>query len=259
MSRERPRLGLALGGGLARGLAHIGVLDELESHGMSPDLLAGTSAGSLVAALYASGLKGDRLKRIALQVGWQDLVTPSFSRLGLFNTEKLGRFVERHCGISRLEATEIPCLVICCDLLSGEEMVYRRGKLGAVVRSSCSIPAIFEPVAYRERLLVDGGVVNNVPVNSLPSDESYVNVACNVSPYSPLKREPDNIVEVAWESMQIMRHATIQDDLPGADLVLTPETSSVGPLELDRAQELIEAGRASVSENLDLLLSLLKP
>jgi NTE family protein len=161
----RKRLGLALGGGGVRGLAHVGVLSVLEREGIAVDCIAGTSAGSLVGAVYAAGLGADPLLQLALGLRWRHLARPIWSRDGLVSFARLEDYVVEVLGDLDFADLSIPYAAVTADLDTGEAVVLRSGRLAPAVRASCSIPGIVTPVELGGRLLMDGGVVNNLPIS----------------------------------------------------------------------------------------------
>ena len=159
-----PRIGLALGGGAARGFAHIGVIQVLEEAGIQPDLVAGTSAGSLVAALYAAGRNGATLARLALAMDESAITDWAFPGRGLIRGEALARYVREQTGGKLIEQLPLPLGIVATDLDNGQGMLFQRGDVGAAVRASSAVPAIFQPVKIGTREYVDGGLVSPVPV-----------------------------------------------------------------------------------------------
>jgi NTE family protein len=162
-----PRVGLALGGGAARGFAHIGVIKVLEAQGIVPDLIAGTSAGSVVGALYAAGLDGFELQKVGMELDEATLADWSFPSRGLFKGEALQDFVNRQVRQKPLERLGKPFAAVATDLKSGEMVAFRTGNTGMAVRASSAVPGIFKPVAIREREYVDGGLTSPVPVRAV--------------------------------------------------------------------------------------------
>ncbi|MDE2296582.1 MAG: patatin-like phospholipase family protein, partial [Burkholderiales bacterium] len=160
-----PRIGLALGGGAARGFAHIGVIQVLEESGIKPDLVVGTSAGSLVAALFASGKSGAELAALARSMDETTFTDWAFPGRGLIRGEALERYVREHTGGLRIEQMRIPLGIVATDLDSGEPILFQRGDPGVAVRASSAVPAVFQPVKIGTREYVDGGLVSPVPVS----------------------------------------------------------------------------------------------
>ncbi|HVE52227.1 MAG TPA: patatin-like phospholipase family protein, partial [Ramlibacter sp.] len=161
-----PRIGIALGGGAARGFAHVGVLQVLEEAGLKPALVVGTSAGSLVAALYASGRNGQQLQAVAMamdEAAFADWTLPIFSR-GMLRGEALARYVNAQVGAKLIEQMTVPLGIVATDLNSGQGVLFQRGDTGTAVRASSAVPAVFLPVKIGSREYVDGGLVSPVPV-----------------------------------------------------------------------------------------------
>ena len=174
VAKVPPKIGLALGGGAARGFAHVGVIQVLEEAGIKPDLVVGTSAGSLVAALYASGRNGQQLQATALEMdeaAFADWTLPWFNR-GMLRGEALGRYVDGQVGHRLIENMDLPLGVVATDLASGQGVLFQRGDTGTAVRASSAVPAVFQPVRIGTREYVDGGLVSPVPVRFAAPDGS---------------------------------------------------------------------------------------
>jgi NTE family protein len=165
--QARLRVGLALSGGGARGLAHVGVIRVLEREGIPIDCLAGTSAGSVVSVAYAAGIRGDRLLQMALQIRWRQLARPVFSRRGLVSFARLESYLLDTIGDRAFADLELPCAVVAADLATGEPVILRQGRVAPAVRASCSVPGIVTPVELNGRLLIDGAVANNLPISAV--------------------------------------------------------------------------------------------
>jgi NTE family protein len=161
----RKRVGLALGGGGARGMAHVGVIRVLEREGVPIDCIAGTSAGSLAGAAYAGGIRGQDLMDLALQLRWRDIVRPVWPRQGFVSFAKLETFVAELLGDPDFADLAIPYAAMAADLATGELVVLKEGRVAPAVRASCSVPGIVTPVEIDGRLLADGGVINNLPIS----------------------------------------------------------------------------------------------
>lgn len=178
-----PRLGLALGGGAARGFAHIGVIQELERAGIRPDVVAGTSAGSLVAAMYASGMPGAELERVAMQMQEAEITDWSLPILGrgLLRGDALARYVRRHVEGRLIEDMKIPLGVLATDLQTGRGVLFRRGDAATAVRASSAVPGVFSPVRIGDADYVDGGLVAPVPVRQARDMGAELVLAVDIS------------------------------------------------------------------------------
>lgn len=163
---RRPRLCLALGGGGVRGLAHVAVLSVLEREGIAVDGIAGTSAGSVVGAAYAAGMRAGELRALSGDLGWRHLARPSTSRAGLLSLAPLEALVDHHLGCATFADLALPFAAVAADPTTGQAVVLREGRVARAVHASCAVPGIVAPVEVGGRPLVDGGIVNNLPVRA---------------------------------------------------------------------------------------------
>lgn len=177
----RRRVGLALGGGGARGMAHVGVIRALERAGIPVDCIAGTSAGSVAGAAYATGLNGDQLLEMALQLRWRDILQPVWPRQGFISFARLESFFARVTGDPTFADLKIPYAAVATDLATGRQVVLREGRVARAVRASCSVPGIVTPVEVDGRLLIDGGMVNNLPISVVRDLGADVVIAVGLS------------------------------------------------------------------------------
>lgn len=164
---SHPRLGFAFGGGGVRGWAHVGVLSVVERHGLRADLVAGSSAGAITAAYYAAGFSVERMAEVMRSQNTRALFSLRFDRYGLVATDDFAAYLRGHLGERRIEDLGLPLYIVCTDLETGKEVVLDRGPLVEAILASCALPGIFAPVQIGDRLLMDGGVCNNVPVSAL--------------------------------------------------------------------------------------------
>src|SRR5690606_4289390 len=164
---SRPRLGFAFGGGGVRGWAHVGVLSVVERYGLRADLVAGSSAGAITASYYAAGFSVEHMAELMRSQNTRALFSLRFDRYGLVATDDFAAYLHGHLGDRRIEDLELPLYIVCTDLESGREGVLNRGPLVEAILASCALPGIFAPVRVGDRLLMDGGVCNNVPVSAL--------------------------------------------------------------------------------------------
>jgi NTE family protein len=243
-----PRVALVLGGGGARGLAYAGVLRVLEEEGIPVEMIVGSSVGSLVGALYASGANRFALDRIAHEVD-RDVffdfgLAPALFGTGLATGERLERFVRTHAP-GRIEDLRIPFAAVATDLDTGDVVVLRTGDIGAAVRASCAIPGVFEPVSQSGRLLVDGGVALNLPVRVARDMGADVVIAVDVTALAAKARPPRNFVEVILRAVNIVVHGEVEQARRDADVLLTPDVGEVGFIDFDRKDEAIAAGAES--------------
>ena len=247
--QERPRIALVLGGGGARGMAHIGVLRVLEEESFPVDIVVGTSVGALIGGFYASGMSVDEIEDIARQTGWADLtnVTP-FSVLRmviskkLLSTEKLEKYIISRIGDKQFYELKIPFACTATDIRTGEKIIFREGSVAQAVRASANIPGIFEPVEFRHRLLVDGGLVDNIPTGLAKLLKADIIIAVDISS-DFTKNLASSVLMVLNQSIYIQGNLLSCDQLKYADLVINPQVSDVTAYELWRYQECIDAGK----------------
>ena len=247
------KLGLALGGGGARGLAHIGVLKVLEEEGLAADFVAGTSVGSLIGALYCCGYTWQQLHELARSTDWSDLVTFTVPRLGLVNARKLERLVGRLTGGRNLEDLPIPFRAVAVDITAGEEVVLAAGPVARAVRASASIPGIFEPTRWEGRLLVDGGLLDNVPSAVVRDMGADVVLAVNLSGERAKSRPPENILDVLLYSLEVLIHGQGQRGTAAADVAVVPDLAGFSYRNLGRLEEMVERGEAAMRAALPAL------
>ncbi len=247
------KLGLALGGGGARGLAHIGVLKVLEEEGLAADFVAGTSVGSLIGALYCCGYGWRELAELARSTNWQDLVTFTVPRLGLVNARKLERLVDRLTRGRTIEQLPIPFRAVAVDITAGEEVVLDRGAVAQAVRASASIPGIFEPTPWEGRLLVDGGLLDNVPSAVARGLGADVVLAVNLSGERVKSHPPENILDVMLYSLEVLIYGQGQRGTAAADVQVVPDLAGFSYRNLGRLEEMIERGEQAMRAALPAL------
>jgi NTE family protein len=239
---RRPTIGLALGGGAARGFAHIGVIQVLEEAGIRPDLVIGTSAGSLVAALYASGKSGTELASLAQSMDEGAIADWAFPGRGLIRGEALARYVREHTGGLRIEQMKLPLGIVATDLDNGQGIVFRVGDPGVAVRASSAVPAVFQPVRIGAREYVDGGLVAPVPVRYARQMGAQLVIAVDISEV-PDGAPTGDAVRMLLQTFSIMGRSINQFELAGADVVLRPKLQGVSGADFSARARSIKAGR----------------
>jgi len=219
------RIGLALGGGAARGFAHIGVIKALEAQGIVPDIVVGTSAGSLVGALYAAGNDGFALQKMALdmdEAAISDWTVPLFAKsTGVLKGEALQSYVNKSVHNVPLEKLKKPFGEVATDLKTGLPILFQRGNTGLAVRASSAVPSVFQPVRIGEHLYVDGGLVSPVPVRFAHEMGADFVIAVNISS-QPDQQQAASAVEVLMQTFAIMGQSINQHELKEADIVIQP-------------------------------------
>ncbi len=237
-----PRIGLALGGGAARGFAHIGVIQVLEEAGIRPDLVVGTSAGSLVAALYASGKTGPEMAALALTMDEGGITDWAFPTRGLIRGEALARYVREQTGNRPIEQLRLPLGIVATDLDSGVGVLFQRGDTGSAVRASSAVPAVFQPVKIGSREYVDGGLVSPVPVRYARQMGAEFVIAVDISS-PPDGNATGDVMKMLLQTFAIMARSINQFELREADLVLRPTLAGVSSADFSARLRAIRAGR----------------
>ena len=236
-----PKIALALGGGGARGFAHIGVIKALEAHGIVPDIVIGTSAGSLVGALYAGGYHGFDLQRVALQIDDTVIADWSLPDRGFIRGEALQNFVNSAVQNRPLEKLNKPFATLATDLQSGESIVFRNGNTGMAVRASSSVPGVFQPVTINGREYVDGGLVSPVPVRAARAMGADLVIAVYISNNPRFGKTRDS-VDVILQTFAIMGQSIAGYELTEADIVIRPDTDAMRGTDFDNRHLAIMAG-----------------
>ncbi|MBK9571410.1 MAG: patatin-like phospholipase family protein [Rhodoferax sp.] len=249
-----PKIGLALGGGAARGFAHVGVIQVLEEAGIRPALVVGTSAGSLVAALYASGKTGAQLQQLAEtmeEASFADWMLPVFSR-GMLRGEAFARYVSMQVNGRTIEAMPMPLGIVATDLNSGQGVLFQRGDTASAVRASSAVPAVFQPVKISGREYVDGGLVSPVPVRYARQMGAELVIAVDISS-PPESNAASDTLQVLLQTFSIMSKSINALELRDADLVVRPILIGVGSADFSARRQAIDAGRRTMLQLLPQL------
>jgi NTE family protein len=240
-----PRIGLALGGGFARGIAHAGVLRAFEHHGIPLHCITGVSAGSIVAAAYASGAQADDIGRVASSMRFRDVARWSLGRMGFMESERMKRFLEGLLKTYRFEQMRIPLGVVATDLCTGEPVSFRdKGDVFLPIRASCSYPGLFQPVPAGDRLLVDGAMSIEIPA-LLARELGATHVISVYLPPPPCRRPPANVFQVIRRCFQIMQGRSESGWRDESDLVIVPDLKAVEWNGFEAGPELVSAGEAA--------------
>lgn len=240
------RIGLALGGGAARGFAHIGVIKVLEAQGIVPDYIAGTSAGAVVGALYAAGLNGFELQKVGLELDENTLADISFPNRGLLKGEALQDFINRLVERRPLERLNKPFAAVATDLESGTMVAFRTGNTGMAVRASSAVPGVFKPVSIREREYVDGGLTSPVPVRAVKTMGADFVIAVDVG-NKPQWGKSDTTLGLLLRTFTIMGTSIGRLEMEGADQVIRPATPEVDSTDFDARHAAILAGEKAAA------------
>ncbi len=245
-----PRIGVALGGGFARGLAHIGVLKVLQEEGIPVDFVAGTSVGSVIGAAYCSGMEPEELARRAGQVRFRDFARWTISRYGFASNVRLANFLRRVVRVATFEELSVPLAVTATDFLSGEAVAFRSGPIIEPVRASCAYPGMFLPVQIGGRLYVDGMLAHTVPAQPLRDMGAQRVLGVHLRAHWCAASGPRHLFEVIGQCFSIAQSRTSGTWRSAADLVIEPEVSGFAYDAFERAPDLIRAGEAAAREAL---------
>ena len=227
MEQPRKRIGLALNGGGARGAGHVGVLDVLDRENIPVDFIAGASAGSVVGAAYAAGIRGQRLVDMTLQTRWRHSIRLTWPRDGLVSLAPLENRLIKIMGDLTFADLHIPFAAVTTDMATGEQVVLRHGRVAPAVRASCSVPGVMTPLELDGRLLADGGVVNNLPISVVRDMGADVVIA--VSLFSPRGKRPRGFSGMLGATVDyLLLHAG--DDPSTADLCITLPMAGLGSI-----------------------------
>ena len=251
--KNRSRVGLALSGGAARGLAHVGVLRALVEHKIPIDFIAGTSAGALVGGTMASGMSLDEIESIGRNLRWRDVGRMTMSRMGVQSNEPLEQYLRARLPVTRFEDLPIPFAAVATDLQSGKAVVMRReGDVPSAIRASCAIPGWYVPVTDDQgRQLVDGGLVANIPSGVARALGADIVIAVDVNAEGATFLGPSrSIISIMLQAMLLVQRTASFYQLEGADFVISPRVGHIRWDEMARAEELITAGYDAALESI---------
>lgn len=241
------RIGIALGGGAAKGFAHIGVIKMLEANGLAPAVVSGTSAGSVVGALYASGMNAFEMQEKAVALDEAKIRDLQLSSGGLVLGQKLEDYVNEQVRRKPLEQMSKPFVVVATRLEDGERTVFARGNTGQAVRASSSVPGVFQPVTIGKYHFVDGGIVSPVPVDAARQLGADIVVAVDIS-NKARGQTPGNMLGALNQSIAIMGQKLGQAELARADVIVRPQVLDIGPADFtQRAAAILEGEKAALA------------
>ncbi|MBZ0091036.1 MAG: patatin-like phospholipase family protein [Sulfuricellaceae bacterium] len=252
-----PKIALVLGGGAARGFAHVGVIKVLESHGIVPDMVVGTSAGSVVGALYAGGYGGYDLQKIALQLDQDSVGDFALPDRGFIKGELLQDFINRALRNRPIEKLPKTFCAVATDLRNGELMAFQRGNTGMAVRASSSVPGVFQPVKIGGREYVDGGLVSPVPVSVARKMGADIVIAVDIAA-KPARASVGSTVDILLQTFAVMMQGLSRYELEQADVVIRPKVGGVGAAEFEQKNLAIMEGEKAALAALPLIQSRLR-
>ncbi len=235
------KTGLALGGGAALGAAHVGVLRTIKEYNINIDYVAGTSIGALAASFFAFGVPIDKIEEMTLGLKWVDISRLSLSKYGLLKNDKISHLIKKYIGDKNIEEANIPLAIVAADVATGEKVVLKSGSLIDAVQASTCIPGIFIPVEIDDRMLVDGGLVENVPVNTVKNMGAKLVIAVDLNAKHKYNK-PDNIFDVIINSFHHLLKVPVKLQTKTVDFLLTPDLGEFSRTNTKNIPEMIEKG-----------------
>jgi NTE family protein len=255
---SHPIIGVALSGGAARGIAHIAVLETLEQEGIPIHAIAGTSAGSIIGALYCAGMPLSKIKRIILDTKWTDVLKFIIPRRGLISSEGIYEFMEDILPVKKFSSLPFPFAAVATDLHTGEKVTITSGSVSRAVQASCSLPVVFTPTELNRKILVDGGVASQIPVRAVREALGAKKViAVNVNYKAVELDQFDSIVKIAMHLSALWASRNAREEEKLADVVVNVNAKGMPLYDLSMAKELLKRGKKAAEEKLPLIRALL--
>ncbi len=245
------QLGLALSGGTARSIAHVGVLKALLEAGINPDYLAGTSGGSIVAIMLASGRSIEELEEIAHSMSWSKLASIKLSRLGFASSKRIEKTMDELLNGMTFSQLKIPCAVTATDLTTGEKKIFTEGPISRAVRASCSIPQIFLPVEIHGRYYVDGGLSEYMPVQTLRDMGATYTVGVHLAGARRMHEQPSNLLQLIMQLITLISRQNLSVSLKHADYVIAPDIDDFSAFDFGPTEELMLLGYETATQHTD--------
>ncbi|HQZ96225.1 MAG TPA: patatin-like phospholipase family protein [Pyrinomonadaceae bacterium] len=252
------KIGLALSGGGARGFAHIGVLKVLVENNVPIDMIAGTSAGSIIGGAFASGMSIEDILAMAEKVGWTNMTRPSMSPIAMLSNAPMGRFLASHFPVTRFEGIKIPFAAVACDLRRGEEVVLRdKGDMIFAIQASCAVPGVFAPMTDEKgRTLIDGGAVSLTPTNAVRQLGADVVIAVDLLACgSNFLGKPRTALGMILQSALILLSSSSKNQSNQADVSVEPRIAHLRADQIGKRAEFIALGEAIAQEKLGEILA----
>ena len=257
VNKQRPVIAIVLGSGAARGFAHVGVLNVLDKHGIEADIVVGSSAGSVVAAFYAAGIRNQALLDAAQQLDMTQLTDWIFPNRGVVRGEQLQRYVNQLVRNSPIEALPTKFVAVATDLENGELAAFNVGDTGMAVRASSSIPGIVQPTNIAGRDYIDGGLVSQVPVRIARQMGADIVIAVDVS-RTPLSADQlTTTMAVMRQAMLIAMQRISEEEIDEADIIIRPEMGNIGANEFDQRSDMVASGEAAALEKITQIKQLI--
>ncbi|MBI5701823.1 patatin-like phospholipase family protein [Candidatus Saganbacteria bacterium] len=248
---KKKKVGLALGGGIARGIAHIGVIKILKKHKVPISFVAGCSAGSIIGALFASGMDPHLMEKAAHRLGWARFIRFVMARHGPATTDEIQKFISTNIGDIQFSGLKYPFAAVATDLKTGREVIIRDGPVCKGVAASSAFPGVFVPLRRGHDLLVDGGIANNLPVSVAKKMGADFVIAVDVVPANPLKNDLNNALEIFGRAFDLVMKKISSDGRNLADIVIEPDIpEDIWHLDFDKSKRLIAAGEEAAESRI---------
>ncbi|WP_379966996.1 patatin-like phospholipase family protein [Ectobacillus sp. sgz5001026] len=254
---REPKIGLALGSGGAKGFAHIGIIKVLKEAGIPIDVIAGSSMGALIATFYAAGQDIDRVYRLSQLFKRKYYLDFTVPKMGFIAGKRLKDMIRMFTYHKNIEDLDIPTAVVATDILTGEKVVFTEGSVADAVRASVSIPGIFVPEKVNGRLLVDGGVIDRIPVSEAKKLGADLVIAVDVSP-TKTSGEVSSIYDVIMQSIEIMQHELVHYRHIASDVMMYPDVLQYSSRTFTEIDEIIQAGEEEAKKHIDTIHALIE-
>lgn len=249
------RIGLALSGGALHGAAHIGVLRVLESAGIFPTMIAGTSAGAIIGSVYAAGTPVEKISTLWHQANWPSLIKVAWKNsLGLFDTQPLEKLITTEIGDITFEQLPKRFSCVACDLMQGEAVIFDHGPVAPAVRASAAFPGLFQPISSDGKLLLDGGIIDNLPVEQTKAMGAEYIIAVDLSVGKKLKDPPSNLFELLYQVTRLMQTRSALPDPKTVDCYIHPQVGDFSQWSFGNAADLERRGEEAATAALGQLL-----
>jgi len=258
MNKSYPKIGLALSGGAALGISHIGALQALTDQNIPIHCIAGTSAGAVVAGCFAFGLTPSQMAERSKNLSWFKLSNFSYSRMGLITTQKIGQMMREILGDVNIENAKIPLRITATNIENGEAIIFKKGNLAEAIMASICIPGLFVPTEYEGKQLVDGGLVKNLPLSLLDDMGAEFKIGVNLARWRKY-RKPDNLLDVMLSAQDILTHKQTNLDAKQAQMIIEPHLEQFTASDFKKAAELINEGYRATILALPALANAISP
>lgn len=232
---------LALGGGSVLGATHIGVLKALDESKAEIKAISGTSAGAIIASLFAFGKSAKEIEKIVLEFEWKNLSSLTLSKFGLLSNEKIGEMIKYNIGDKNIEDANIPLCIIATDITTGEKVILDKGNVAEAIMASTCVPGIFVPIEIGGRILVDGGIVENIPLSCLKGCQVDYKIGVDLVTTQSY-RKPRNVIEILYNSFNFLVKTNKKIQTKEADILIKPDLSKFNAIDMSQMKELIKIG-----------------